>query len=122
MYKSLRRSGTYLSFRAHPFCRRLERPQRHVPAAGPIDGFRDGMVERWNGTRQNHGTAGNREAGGFVNSAVKHIRSILVLINFIWFVKILPLLSRFSDCRWIQLTVASLALEVSRRVSLFVAL
>ena len=48
----------------------LERPQRHVPAAGPIDGFRDGTVERWNGTRQNHGMAGNREAGGFVNSAV----------------------------------------------------
>ena len=52
------------------FCQWLARPQRTIPAAGPIDGCRDGMVEWWNSTRQNRGTAGNREAGGFVNSAV----------------------------------------------------
>ena len=44
--------------------------QRSIPATGPIDSFRDGMVEGWNSTRQNHGMAGNREAGGFVNSTV----------------------------------------------------
>ena len=37
---------------------------------GPIDGFRDRMVGQWNNSRQNHGTAGNREASGFMNSAV----------------------------------------------------
>ena len=42
-----------------------------IPATSSIDGFRDGMVEQWNCTRQYHGTAENREAGGFVNSAVK---------------------------------------------------
>ena len=42
-----------------------------IPATSPIDGFRDGMVEQWNSTRQYHGTAENREADGFVNSAVK---------------------------------------------------
>ena len=30
------------------------------PGACPVDGFRDGMVEWWNSTRQNHRTAGNR--------------------------------------------------------------
>ena len=28
-------------------------------------------VERWNSTSQTQGTAGNREAGGFVNCAVR---------------------------------------------------
>ena len=42
-----------------------------IPATSSIEGFRDGMVEQWNSTRQYHGTAENREAGEFVNSAVK---------------------------------------------------
>ena len=34
----------------------------------PIDGFRVGTMEQY---QSNHGTAGNCEAGGFVNSAVR---------------------------------------------------
>ena len=34
----------------------------------PIDGFADGRVKWWN--RDLPGKAGNREAGGFVNSTV----------------------------------------------------
>ena len=41
-----------------------------ILATDPIHGFSDGMVEQWNSTRQSHGTAGNPEANGFVNSAV----------------------------------------------------
>ena len=42
-----------------------------IPATSPMDDFRDGMVEQWNSTRQYHGTAENRDASGFVSSAVK---------------------------------------------------
>ena len=49
-----------------------------IPAAGttprghsPLDSFMVPTVEGWNSTSQNHGTAGNREAGGFVNRAVR---------------------------------------------------
>ena len=42
----------YSQSRRPAFSRRLERPQRPVPAVGPIDGFRDGMMEQWNSTRQ----------------------------------------------------------------------
>ena len=41
-----------------------------ILATGPIHGFRDGMVEQWNSTRQSHGTARNHKASGFVNNAV----------------------------------------------------
>ena len=51
-------------------CRRTERPQEVVPAGGshwqPMDTF----VFHRNCTSGNHGTAGNGEAGSFVNSAV----------------------------------------------------
>ena len=54
--------------------RRTERPQEVIPAGGshwqPMDTF----LSHRNCTSQNHGTAGNRETGSFVNSAVSYIK------------------------------------------------
>ena len=54
-------------------CRRTERPQEVVPAGGshwqPMNTF----LSHRNCTSRNHGTAGTREAGGFVNRAVNRL-------------------------------------------------
>ena len=64
-------SRRLLSYRPFLKNRQQERPPEVVPAGGshwqPMDTF----VFHKNCTSWNHGTAGNREAGGFVNSAVK---------------------------------------------------
>ena len=52
---------------------RLERPHRTVPADGSIHG----LWEFQESYQKNHGMAGNREAGGFVNSAVRYIHLVL---------------------------------------------
>ena len=49
-------------------------PQRSFQPLAPFTAY--GSFR--NCTRQNHGTVGNREAGGFVNSAVKQVDLTLV--------------------------------------------
>ena len=63
-----------------------------------------------NCTRQNHGTARNREAGGFVNNAVKHFPCVahiptsdLVKINFLIFTSCL--LKIHSICFFLKETM-----------------
>ena len=60
------------SYRLFPKCCQQECPQETIPPFMASGTFSSGMVvEWWNSTSQTQGTAGNCEAGSFVNSAVK---------------------------------------------------
>ena len=84
----------YSQSRRSAFCWQLEQPQRPIPAAGPIDSFRNGMVERWNSTRQNHGMVGNHEAVLFTKSLASRLPS------FAWYYSTIPLKSVPLGCEW----------------------